>query len=380
MPAIPPHAVMSALYLLLVGAILCTFAVYRWWKDPYRRMPEGARRLPGPWNIPVIGRAHDVPPERTWLHFYKWSKEFGPIYKHDLFGTTHVWISSDEIAKDILAKQGSIFSDRPLIDNLPINKTGGEYLPLLGENEIWIRQRKFGTHLMTGGARNDQFHYPVVETKRLLFNLLSSPASYRNLLEDHSSRNICRLAWGSPESAPTLQRVTMALLRVISPSGALPNVISPLAALPEIISPWKQYEKRRYKEEQDFFLAQMEKVRREWLAGTAKPSYMRMVFEAQQKSKIDDLEGAYQVGMMAIAGALTIASPMMSFVLAMVLFPTWLKKLQDEIDTVCGDRLPEMKDMANLPILRAVVKEVVRWRPPVPTGLSSHITNISDLC
>lgn len=85
-------------------------------------------------DIPVIGRAHDVPPERTWLHFYKWSKEFGPIYKHDLFGTTHVWISSDEIAKDILAKQGSIFSDRPLIDNLPINKTGGEYLPLLGEN------------------------------------------------------------------------------------------------------------------------------------------------------------------------------------------------------------------------------------------------------
>jgi hypothetical protein len=87
-----------------------------------------------PTDLPLIGRVHGVPAERTWLHFYKWSKEFGPIYKHDLFGTTHVWISSDKIAKDILAKQGSIFSDRPLIDNLPINKTGGEYLPLLGEN------------------------------------------------------------------------------------------------------------------------------------------------------------------------------------------------------------------------------------------------------
>jgi hypothetical protein len=85
-------------------------------------------------DFPLIGRVHDVPPERTWLHFYKWSKEFGPIYKHDLFGTTHVWISSDEIAKDILSKKGAIMSDRPLIDNLPINKTGGEYLPLLGEN------------------------------------------------------------------------------------------------------------------------------------------------------------------------------------------------------------------------------------------------------
>jgi hypothetical protein len=226
---------------------------------------------------------------------------------------------------------------------------------------------------MTGGARNAQFHYPVLEAKRLLFLLLSSPSSYRNLLEDHSSRNISRLAWGSPDCAPTLQRVTMALLRVISPSGALPNVISPLAALPEIISPWKQHEKRRYQEERTFFMAQLEKVRKEWLAGAAKPSYMCMFFESQEKSKIDDLEGAYQVGMMAIAGALTIASPLMSFVLAMVLFPSWLIKLQEEIDEVCGDRLPEMKDMEKLHTLRAVVKEVVRWRPPVPTGLFPRI-------
>lgn len=93
---------------------------------------------------------------------------------------------------------------------------------------------------------------------------------------------------------------------------------------------------------------------------------------------IDDLEGAYQVGMMAIAGALTIASPLMSFVLAMVLFPSWLVKLQEEIDEVCGDRLPEMKDMEKLHTLRAVVKEVVRWRPPVPTGVFPRINILAN--
>lgn len=366
-------------------------------------MPKGVQKLPGPWSkhrhsnvglatnaigIPLIGRVHDVPAEKTWLHFYKWAQKFGPIYKHEMFGTTHVWMSTEEVAKDLLARQGSIFSDRPMIHNLPFNKTGGEYLPLLGENgtcsiihcnpqnlthdfylEIWVRQRKFGTHLMTGGARNEQFHYPVIETKRLLFILLSSPASYRSLLEDHSSRNISRLAWGSPDGAPALQKVTMALLRVISPSGALPNVVSPLASLPAQISPWKRYEKERYKEERSFFMSQLTRVRKEWLAGKAKPCYMRMFFETQQKSHVDDLEGAYQVGMMAIAGALTIASPLMSFVLAMVVFPSWLQKLQGELDAVCEDRLPEMKDMEKLPLLRAVVKEVVRWRPPVPTGV-----------
>jgi hypothetical protein len=85
-------------------------------------------------GIPLIGRVHDIPTERSWLQFYKWATEFGPIYKHELFGITHVWISSEQVAKDLLAKQGAVFSDRPLINNLPINKTGGEYLPLLGEN------------------------------------------------------------------------------------------------------------------------------------------------------------------------------------------------------------------------------------------------------
>jgi cytochrome P450 len=155
----------------------------------------------------------------------------------------------------------------------------------------------------------------------------------------------------------------MALLMVISPSGALPNVFSPLALLPEAISPWKQYEKERYEEERLFFLSQLAKVRKDHLEGTAKPCYRKMFFEWQEKSPVDDLEGAYQVGMMAIAGALTIASPMMSFVLAMILHPGWLLKVQEEVDRVCGDELPAMKNMENLPILRAVVKEVLRWRP-----------------
>ena len=139
------------LIVLLVVLFACAVAAHIWWYDPYRRMPAGARKLPGPWSthhfstvtlhvltestgIWFIGRVHDIPKERTWLGFYEWAKESGPIYKHELFGSTHVWISSEKIAKDLLSKQGSIFSDRLLINNFPINKKGGEYLPLLGEN------------------------------------------------------------------------------------------------------------------------------------------------------------------------------------------------------------------------------------------------------
>jgi len=41
----------------------------------------------------------------------------------------------------------------------------------------------------------------------------------------------------------------------------------------------------------------------------------------------------------------------------------------NDIAAVCGDRMPVLSDMPDLPIMRAIVKEGLRWRPAVPTGL-----------
>ena len=85
-------------------------------------------------GYPIIGRVHDIPHEKTWLKFYEWSKEFGPIYQNEMFGSVHVWISSEAIANDLLSRRAAIYSDRPMIPNLPNNRTGGEYLALHGHN------------------------------------------------------------------------------------------------------------------------------------------------------------------------------------------------------------------------------------------------------
>jgi hypothetical protein len=69
------------------------------------------------------------------MKFAEWGKEYGPIYQVDLAGSNHVWISSDQIARDLLAKKGAIYSDRPhipaLIDD---NRDSGQYLPLMSKN------------------------------------------------------------------------------------------------------------------------------------------------------------------------------------------------------------------------------------------------------
>ena len=60
---------------------------------------------------------------------------------------------------------------------------------------------------------------------------------------------------------------------------------------------------------------------------------------------------------------------MMSFVLAMLLFPEAQAKAQQEIDAVVGpNRLPTFEDRANLPYTERLVAEAFRWQPVSPLG------------
>ncbi|KAI1443358.1 cytochrome P450 [Annulohypoxylon stygium] len=348
------------------------------WIRERRRIPPGARPLPGPRPLPLIGRVHDVPAESTWLKFHEWSKEYGPIYQTEMFGTVHVWISSERIANDLLSRRAANYSDRPLIPNLPDNRTSGNYLALSGRNETWKRQRKLCQQLMATSAKSLLHDYPAKERDRFLYLLSRDPSQYREYVEQFTSRTVSRLSWGSPHPAQLLRVTTFGLLETISPSGALPNVISWLMHIPTFLSPWKQKENARHKLEAGLLKGNVQYVHDRLNEGNAEPSFIRTFIDNLSTQKDSqkwgsEAEATYVVGQMAIAGALTIGSPIQSFILAMLHYPDWQRKLQDEIDAVCGGRCPEWEDREKLPLLRAVVKETIRWRPPVPTGIPHAI-------
>lgn len=60
---------------------------------------------------------------------------------------------------------------------------------------------------------------------------------------------------------------------------------------------------------------------------------------------------------------------MVAFILAMVMYPQVQERGQAEIDEVVGkQRLPDFDDRASLPYVEAILREVYRWFPVVPTG------------
>jgi cytochrome P450 len=220
------------------------------------------------------------------------------------------------------------------------------------------------------------FHrYPELEAKRMLVELLDEPDRYNHALESFISRVTCRLAWGRSEASDELKQRARELLIGVSPTGALGNKLPFLMALPDWLVPAKAWERRRAATERTFFQVMQGEVETDIREKKAPSSWMKTFLENRGKWGFKyELEGAYAVGMHGIAGALTIAAPMQTFCLAMCYYPQFLPILQEELDRVCGDRLPVAEDRPNLPFLRAVIRECLRWRPPVPTGIPHYLT------
>ena len=75
------------------------------------------------------------------------------------------------------------------------------------------------------------------------------------------------------------------------------------------------------------------------------------------------------------AGAETTSSAMAWFMFAIVLHPDVQKRAQAELDTVVGrSRPPSFSDFEDLPYIRALVKEVLRWHTVDPVGLPHRTT------
>ena len=64
---------------------------------------------------------------------------------------------------------------------------------------------------------------------------------------------------------------------------------------------------------------------------------------------------------------------MISFFLAMQLYPEVQRKAQAEIDAVIGhDRLPTFQDRDRLPYVNNLCLELLRWMPVGPLGTSVY--------
>lgn len=103
-----------------------------------------------------------------------------------------------------------------------------------------------------------------------------------------------------------------------------------------------------------------------------------MIKGAEEKEfAIDDAEKLIVFSTLLEAGSDTSRTAITQMVAAAAVYHKWVKKAQAMLDEVCGanaQRLPNFGDRQALPYISAAVKESLRWRPFIQTGVPHMIT------
>ncbi|KAH7377445.1 cytochrome P450 [Cadophora sp. MPI-SDFR-AT-0126] len=366
--------------LLLFASI---FVVYLFVLKPQRRsslLVDGVRTPPGPPGYPLIGNLFDIPPTQSWLQLKAWADQYGPLYRLRLGRRDHVVISTEKIANDLLRERGNQYSSRE--QTVMAAELLSKHLRplLLPYNDRWRRARKLMHRLTMPSSAASYEPAQSLEAKRLLYSLLRTPTAYERIFEQYSGGLIFRIGYGKAiitGEEKQLQRIINVnhnLERIASPGIYLVDTIPALKYLPALMAPFKREARRLHAEELSLFRELLNDVQVKVSEGRFEPCFAQIFLTERDKFPLTDDEGAYALGTLFEAGTGTTAAVMMSFCLAMTLYPEWQKPLWEEVDRVCGDRLPEFSDIPELPSVRAAIKEVLRWRPVTAGGVPHLLT------
>ncbi|KAJ4384338.1 hypothetical protein N0V86_001185 [Didymella sp. IMI 355093] len=306
----------------------------------------------------------------------KFSDEYNGLYALTLGGETHIWVAREDIAQDLLIKNAAISSARADLGAYPGVTHGYKYLPLLGYNETFHRQKRFAHSMMTRNVVNNYYGYIDLETKGLMRELVDNPKNWWMAMHVHCARISSRLAYGSTDLAPSHVTNAGKFLNQIGPSGPAPNLAPFLAHLPEWLVPGKKGVRLRQEAEARLWTKLFEETKQNTTQGLYEKTYVAASLKTKASGEHsgrlfeNEEEAKCVVGMLCTVGVFTIAGPATLFVMAMILHPEWQTKVRAQIDEVVGDGRVELKHSPQLPVLRAAIKECVRWKSTVPLGRS----------
>lgn len=381
---------------LLTTALLLIITTYKFiyrYLYLHDKPPKNLKLIPGPLStIPYLGRLHGIDPVAPWKTMHALSKNYAnKMFRLTAYGQMHIWIGDAKIAKELLVKRAGKYSSRPEIAAIPGANKGGKYLALNEMDDHWRVQRRFA-HTVFTQAHAANYHGIIgEEVVRYLYALMSTPKDHFNQTDLFTARISSRLCYGSPSEAKRHSQNAHAFIAQISPtaSGPIMNILPFLAKLPEIINPSRRWVRERQEKERALWIGELNRVKEQIESGSelAAPSYARTYFERQIATttkgasntpagfNFPDSEAAYAIGMLCTMAIFTIAGPLTTFFLTMTLYPEWQEKVRDELQRVTGCTRPvTLSDSPDLPILRACIKECIRWKPPVPLGVPRLVT------
>ncbi|KAK9782620.1 putative Cytochrome P450 [Seiridium cardinale] len=367
---------MANTVIFVLATVLVGLVLHRLSKIGQR--PKGYP--PGPPTLPIIGNIHLMPKENQHLQFQKWAEEYGPVYSLILGTKVMIVLSSDQAIKDLLDKRSSIYSSRPHM-YLGQIISGGFRMLLMEYGETWRMIRGIVHSSLNIKASRAYVSYQDLENKVMLLGFLDSPEQFIDHIRRFTNSLTTQMVFGfrtTNNDDPKLKQLYDGFERfgeiISDDSAALLDIFPVLRHLPDALLPMRRYAKELHKKEYNLYVGHYLDTKKRLKEGKAKPCFCVDLLKAQDKQGFSDGLASYISGTLLEAGSDTTAATLVGFVQALLIFPEVVKAGQAEIDRVCGERMPDLNDLPDLPYIRGCMKESLRWMPTAIIGVPHAVT------
>jgi cytochrome P450 len=283
----------------------------------------------------------------------------------------------------LLDKRSSVYSSRAPAPFAQDVASGGQRQLFMSYGKDWRAVRRVSHSLLNAGSSKKYEPVQDLESRQLLCDLLDDPDNFYEHNRRYSASVIMTVAYGYRLPSwdhPLVAKIYTVLnhLTDMMDPGAHPVDSFPaLAKLPQaLLGNWRMQAEKMFKHDSAVYLDLWRELKRKVDEGTANDCFCKDFYLSEpEKNGVPELLAAYTCGGLVEAGSETTSTTLNNFVLAMLLFPDAMRKAQEELDAVVGShRLPTWEDEQNLPYVRALVKEMLRWRPVNKFGMPHYNT------
>ncbi|ENI04575.1 hypothetical protein COCC4DRAFT_40692 [Bipolaris maydis ATCC 48331] len=332
---------------------------------------------PGPKTKPILGNALDFPNSFPHIKFLEWTRQYGDIFSLKIFDHTIIVISSPAAVKHVLETNGARTGNRP--QSVIVNRvTRGQNMFLEDmENPVWRRGSQLVRNFLTRDNLEKGLKTQEDEISQCMHDILEDPKNYYRHVNRTTASVILTNVYGVrvakyEGSVAETYFLGINLFSECLAPGAHPPVdlFSPLQYVPKRWAYWKRLADSARAVRDGLYGSLYAQCERAVESKNFTGCHMESLVSDQAKLGMtrDEIVGIGAVLM--DAGVKTTATFIHSFIIALINYPEIQRKAQQEIDTVVGpDRWPKLKDYENVPYIRAIVDEVIRFKPSAPVAI-----------
>ncbi|KAH7341797.1 cytochrome P450 [Rhizoctonia solani] len=351
---------------LLAASALVLAVGYFWDRSRSRQdMP------PGPTRVPILGNFGLLQLKRADLfdQLQELNHKYGPLASLKLGSSNIIVIGGDgSLVRELLDKRGSIYSNRPSEPAQEITG-GGDNVLFQTNTEKWKSARKQIVRHYPRSSDPEQVRLQESESVQLLHDFLHEPEQSMQHSMRYTTSIITCLNYGvrcATYKDPIVH--DMETIMTFIPRPPIDH-FPLLRYLPDFMTGNWRLKAEHVKGLMRKVYGGLAEIG--WERGSNGMNTDNLAYKLRLNESVTRLTRNHQAqicGIVLEGGSDIVAGVISTVILALLVDPKSQDRARQEIDSIYDeDTLPKWDDEQRMPFVRAIVRETLRWRPPLPT-------------